>query len=67
MELVNDSYKKIVLLLTLFVGGLIWFLLVFFARIIMTNLSGKSIWPKSTRSEKESGLSLSPINNQGYS
>ena len=42
MELVNNPLKKIILLLALFVGGLIWFLVIFFIRLFFSNLNGKT-------------------------
>ncbi len=42
----NNSLNKTIFLLTLFVGGLIWLLMMLFIKIFITNLKGKSIWNK---------------------
>jgi len=41
MELTNNPFKKVILLLALFVGGLIWFLVIFFIRLFFSNLNAK--------------------------
>lgn len=46
MQLMNNSLNKTIFLLTLFVGGLIWLLMMLFIKIFITNLKGKSIWNK---------------------
>ena len=45
MLILDTPYKKVFLLLTLFVGGLVCFLVAFFMKIFLTNVSGKSVWP----------------------
>ena len=47
MRILDTPYKKVFLLLTLFVGGLVWLLFILFVEIFLTNLNGESIWPKT--------------------
>ncbi len=50
MELINNPLKKVILLLALFVGGLIWFLVIFFIRLFFSNLNAK---PPTINNTKE--------------
>ena len=53
----DNSLSKIFFLLALFVGGLIWFLMMLVVKIFITNLKGNSIW---TISHEAKELPLDP-------
>jgi len=53
MELINNPLKKVILLLALFVGGLIWFLVIFFLRLFFSNLNAK---PDTINNDKQINL-----------